>query len=232
MPPPSRVLRFALLAVLVYAAAMVPWPGLRRGYAALFRMGGDTLFSQTFWFWPDGRVRFLDLHADDLVGRINAAVGATLPEGFVPPKPEGVKDTLMVLMNRTTPSSIGQLRTSSRYVGYGPTVVVLALILATPLPGARRFWALCWGWLFVHAFIAFRLSLTLAANGFAAEKQYALLHPSASWRSALARVESIFSDDPTVSFVVPAVIWFLVALRPAARAMRSNSSGQEHAKPG
>ena len=61
--------------------------------------------------------------------------------------------------------------------------------------------------------IALRLTLTLSANGFAADKPYALFAPSAFSRDMLTRVESLISDNPTVSFVVPTVIWFLVALR-------------------
>jgi hypothetical protein len=148
-----------------------------------------------------------------VVGDINAVIPGTLPDGFVPPQQAGVKDTLMILMNRRTPASIGQLRTSSRYVGYSPTVIVIALVVATSLPWRRRGWALLWGWLLIQLFVAFRLTLTLTAVGFAAEKDYALFHPGPFWHGALTRMEGIFSDDPTVTFVVPAFVWFLVALR-------------------
>ena len=65
----------------------------------------------------------------------------------------------------------------------------------------------------IHAFIALRLTLTLLANGFAAAKAYALFAPSPFWRGVLTEVEGVLSDDPTVSFVVPVLIWFLVAGR-------------------
>ncbi len=212
MLPPKQLGRFFLVVLLVYAVLMAPWPGLQRGYAYLFRAGGNAFFSHSFWF-SAGKVRFLDLHSSDLVADFNAVIPGKLPPGFEPPGLQGVKDTLMVLMNRRVPASIGQLRTSSRYVGYGPTAVLIALVVATSLPWSRRGWALLWGWLLIQVFIAFRLTLTLTANGFAAEKDYALFHPNDFWRGVLTRVESIFSDDPTVSFVVPAVVWLLVALR-------------------
>ncbi len=210
MPPPRRLLRFFALAALFFALLMAPWPGLERGYSHLFRRGGDVVFSSRFWFWPQARVRFLDLSAPDLVSRINAVIPGRLPSGFEPPPAQGVKDTLMVLINRDTPASTGQLRTSSRYVAFGPTAMIIALVLATPLSWRRRGWAFFWAFLLIHAFIALRLTLTLTANGFAADKLYALFHPSVFWRGMLGRVEALISDDPTVSFVVPAFIWFLV----------------------
>ncbi len=214
MPPPKLLIRFFFLAALFFAVLMAPWPGLQRGYAALFRTGGDVLFSRTFWFWTQGRVRFLDLDAPDLVGQVNAVIPGQLPPGVQPPPATGVKDTLMVLMNTATPASTGQLRTSSRYIAYVPMAMVVALILATPLPGSRRFRALVWGLVGIHAFVAIRLSLTLSAKGFAAEKIYALFQPGPSMSGMLTRLETLLSDDPTVSFVVPVFLWFVLAMRP------------------
>lgn len=214
MPPPKLLIRFFFLAALFFAVLMAPWPGLQRGYAAVFRTGGDVLFSRTFWFWTQGRVRFLDLDAQDLVGQINAVIPGQLPPGVQPPPATGVKDTLMVLMNTATPASTGQLRTSSRYIAYVPMAMVVALILATPLPGSRRLRALVWGLVGIHAFVAIRLSLTLSAKGFAAEKIYALFQPGPTMSGMLTRLETLLSDDPTVSFVVPVFLWFVLAMRP------------------
>lgn len=219
MPPPKLLIRFFFLAALFFAVLMAPWPGLQRGYAAVFRTGGDVLFSRTFWFWTQGRVRFLDLDAQDLVGQVNAVIPGQLPPGVQPPPATGVKDTLMVLMNTATPASTGQLRTSSRYIAYVPMAMVVALILATPLPGSRRFRALVWGLVGIHAFVAIRLSLTLSAKGFAAEKIYALFQPGPSMSGMLTRLETLLSDDPTVSFVVPVFLWFVLAMRPWQHAL-------------
>ena len=120
----------------------------------------------------------------------------------------------MELRSRAAPGSIGYLRTSSRYIGYSPTAIVITLILCTPIAWSRRGRAAIWGLLLVHGFIALRVSLTLAATGFGADKGYALFHPGPFLRGALSRAELVLSDDPTVSFVVPVFIWFLVTLRP------------------
>ena len=202
MLPPKRLGRFFLLLAVVYGVLMAPWPGVTSAYAYLFRAGGNGLFAR-FWFSPDGSVRFLDLRALE---------PGDLAPGTPPIEASGAFDTVMELSSRRAPGSLGYLRTSSRYIGFGPTAVLIALIVATPTTWRRRAWALLWGMLLVHLFIALRLSLTLAAAGFAADKGYALFHPSEFWRGVLTRAESIFSDNPTVSFVVPTVIWFLVAL--------------------
>jgi hypothetical protein len=206
MFPPRKLGRFFLVVVVIYAALMAPWPGVRSGYAYLFRRFGDVMFAR-FWFWPEAGVRFLDLESPEPG---DAAPGATeLRAG-------GVFDTAMELRSQRAPGKYGYLRASSRYVGYVPTVVLAALVLAAPVPWSRRVRGLLWGLLLVHAFIVLRLTLTLTANCFAAAKNYAVFHPSPFWRGVLTRVESVFSEDPTVSFVVPVLIWFLVSMRRGA----------------
>ena len=206
MAPPKRLGRFTLVAVAVYAILMAPWPGVQRGYAYAFRAVGNAVFAR-FWFWPDAGVRFINL--------VSLGPGDLVP-GTPAIEAAGTFDTLMELRRHGVPE-IGYLRTSSRYVGYGPTVVVIALVLATPLAWGRRGWALWWGMVWIHLFIVLRVTLTLTASGFAADKKYALFNPSPFWTGVLTRAESLVSDDPTVSFVVPAFVWFLVALRHVRR---------------
>lgn len=122
----------------------------------------------------------------------------------------GVKDTLMVLWNDATPGSFGGLKTSSRMMGYAPTMVIIALFVATPTTWRRRGWGLLWGLLLVHLFIAVRLSLTIAKDGFAADKAYALFHPSDFWFAVLERVEPVVVDNPTAYLVVCVLIWLLI----------------------
>ncbi len=216
MLPPNRLGRFFLFAVAVYAMLMAPWPGLQRGYAHLFRGAGNVIFAR-FWFWPDGGVRFLNLKS-------------LQPGDLAPSAPKidavGTFDTLMELRSRRAPGSIGYLRTSSRYIGYGPTVLLIALVVATPLPWPRKVGALLWGLLLIHAFIVWRVTLTLTSKGFAANKNYALFDPSPFWTTVLTRTESLVSDDPTVSFVVPAFIWFLVALWRSNRSTTLREDGE------
>ncbi|MFQ5458959.1 MAG: hypothetical protein ACE5FC_11000, partial [Myxococcota bacterium] len=203
MPPPEKLAKFFLASLVVYAVLMAPWPGLQRGYAAVFRAAGNVCLSR-FWFWPQSSVRFMDIRS---IRPGDLAPGA--PE-FAP---TAEMDTLMELRTRGTPQ-VGYLRTSSRYVGYSPMVLMVALLVATPLPWPRRARALLWGMLLIHAFIALRVTLTLTANGFAADKAYALFHPGRFVTGLLTRTETILSDDPAASYVIPVFIWLLVAFRP------------------
>lgn len=190
-----------LIAAGIYAMLMAPWPGLQRGYAALFRWSGNIAFAR-FWFWPEANVRFLDLET-------------IKPEDLPPDAPNLrrtlTQDTVLELRKRSVPT-VGYLRTSSRYIGYSPTVTILALVLATGMSWRRRGWAVALSLCLVHLFILARLTLTLAAGGFAIDKPYALGQPGAFWSGTLIRLESLFSDNPTVSFVMPVLIWFLVLL--------------------
>lgn len=212
---PSKLIR-AFFLLLVYSAVLLaPWPGVGQAYGWCFRSLGNTAF---FWFgfWPDGNVSFLDLNSPTLRDDIDRVSPGPLPKTFRPPSPTTSKDTLMVLRNRNV-ATFTQLRTSSRILGYWPAALMVALTLATPLSWKKRGWALLWGLLFVHVFVVFRLSLTLAANGFALDKPYALFSPSPFWMDALNRCEQVAVENPTVSFMVPAMIWFLVAFRKLER---------------
>ena len=140
---------------------------------------------------------------------MNTAVNV-VQRKYVAERAVGVKDTLMVLWNDSTPGSFGGLKTSSRMMGYAPTVVIIALFLATPTTWQRRGWGLLWGLLLVHLFIAVRLSLTIAKDGFAAEKAYALFRPSEFWFGVLKRVETVVVDNPTAYLAVCVIIWLLI----------------------
>lgn len=211
MLPPKLIIRFAGLVVVFYSLLMIPWPGLERGYAGIFRAGGDAMFSR-FWFWPSGSVRFLDLYSPTLAKDLSAAIGHDLPPNARIAQPEGVKDTLMVLMNRDKPGTIGQLRTGSRYIAYEPLAAVIALSLATPIVWRRRIGVLLWGLFWVHLFIAVRLSLMLAGDFFSPAKKYALAHASPFWLKTLGRAEEVLSDNPTATLVIAMFIWLVAVV--------------------
>ena len=213
MPPPKTILLSATIGIVVYVLLMVPWAGWDREYAALFRTGGNAVFSSRFWIWPEANVHFLDLHSPTLVDDLQAALPPELhlPPRFKPPGPVGVKDTLLVLQNQEMPMSPGLLRTSSRMIGYSPTALFIALAMATPVALTRRVWVLLWGLLLVHVFIAFRLTLYVTSVGFAiASKKYHLFEPSEFWFGTLERATDVFMDNPTFCYVVAIVIWALV----------------------
>lgn len=213
MLQPKAIVKFAILATAIYAAlTFTPrlWPPLQQQYAGVFRFGGNAFFSQ-FWLWPQGRVAFLDLHSDDLIGDINASFPGEMPDGFTPPSPRAEQDTLLVLVNRRTPGSIGMLRTSSSLMGYVPVALLIALVSATPMRWSRRGWAVLWGLLLVQAFIAIRISALVLNQGFAvAEKPYALFQPGRFVKWMLASASEVLADNPSFAYVAPVCIWLIV----------------------
>lgn len=208
-----QILKFSLVAVILTTLLLYPWSFVDRGYARAFQAANTQLFSR-FWFWSAGQAVFIDLHAKDLVQRMDDATPGdlrTVPQLPVL-RPTDVLDTLVIIMNREKPGPFGQFRIGSRQLGYWPAAWLLALILAKSLPLKRKVWALLFGMLLVHAFIAFRISIKLLEGGLAVPaKKYAVFQPGEFWSDVLKRANQIFVEDPTISFVIPTLIWFLVA---------------------
>jgi len=210
MPPTKQILFFLLRLALLAALLLYPWNAVQRAYAGLFRAAGDVVFTR-FWWSSEASVRFLDLRSRTLIDDIDRVTVGTLPGGFAPPAPSGVYDTLLVLRNREKPAVFGQLRVSSRALGYWPTAWIIALVLARPMPWRRWGKALLWGLVLANLFVVFRLTVKTAAGGFLIDKPYALDIWSGFWASALQRLEEVVVQNPTASFVVPTFLWCLVS---------------------
>jgi len=199
---PESFAWFVLRALLVYALLMVPWPGLKEAYAAVFRGIGDVAFGR-FYVWSDSGVRFIDLRSLKPGDLAPGVPRLPVTDAF---------DTVMELRTRGAPQ-VGYLRTSARYVAYLPTALLAALCVTAPCPRRKRGSALLFGLVLVHLFILLRLTLTLLAGGFAAEKAYAIFHPGPFWHGVLTRLDGVLADNPTVSYIVPTLIWFVVMYR-------------------
>ncbi len=255
MLEPKRIARFALLVVIAYAVLMGVRTWVEPVYASVFRGIGNVAF-QRFWLWGDGCVTFHDLKDSDLRAEMEAEFydqvhrsvshsisqgrdpnidmkQVKLPANLATPGPEDVKDTLMIMWNRKTPGSFGQLKTSSRLIGYAPTVFVLALFLATPTTWRRRLLTAVCGLLVVQGFVLFRLTLTLAADGFAWRgpagtfKSYTLMRPSEFWYDVLDRSRTIIVNNPTCYLFVVVVIWLSVCfLTGSISAFRSDEPSE------
>lgn len=208
-PPPKAILKFASIAIGVYVLLSLPWPGWERGYAAYFRGFGNGIFYR-FFLGPNAEVKFLDLHSPTLFEDFDRVTPGVLPPETRILQPEGQKDTLMVLMNRSAPGSIGQLRTFSRWMGREPTVVMIAFALSTPLILRTRIWLLVWCFIVVHLFVAVRLSFVLLADGYAADKNYAVFSPSPFWHDMIWRGKEVFADNPTAALVIPFFLYLIV----------------------
>ncbi len=223
---PAAIIRLLVMVSFYYAigaALIIYWPAWRSTYQSYFRGLGNAAFEQ-FLVWPKASVHFLDLNSPDLIKNIRVqAPPLTLPETFAVPHRDKMMDTLMLLKSvHPSRPGLGQLRTSSRPIGYWPKVTILAFALATPWVWRRRIWVLLWSMLLVHAFIVFRLSVFLLKGGFAdPRKDYRLFDMSDWWFAKLHKIDDVINDDPTINFIAPVLIWLVVMigleLWPAAR---------------
>jgi len=73
-------------------------------------------------------------------------------------------DTRIIIGNRHLVDNNGKgpaafLMLNSRSVGWLPTALTVALIVATPVPWRRRCWALLWGVLLINAFVLFSVAV-------------------------------------------------------------------------
>ena len=181
----KRVVRFFCLLALFYGLLDAPWPGLQERYSAAYRAAGNYLFGS---FGSDGVVRFQ-------------------------PRPSGQVrvDTDVILARRD--SNMGRAVTQTpRRLGYLPTAEVIALIVATPIPWARRCWALLWGLILVHAFIVLRMAITLLHH-FEGDVPCSLYELSPFWSETLYGAYEIIVRSPDPSFLVPVFIWAVVSFR-------------------
>lgn len=191
---PRSLAGFFLRFLLIYGLLLAPWPGWREGYGRLFREMGQIFLGREVGQAGSGAVRFAG----------------------IPPEERRQLDTRIVLANPADPgaggSGAGQiLELDSRGIGWVPTALVTALILATPLPWRRRGVALLAGLGLIQVFILFSVSTSL----------WNALPPSAGWprpiasleRHLTAALEDAFVTQLGASFVIPTVIWILVAFR-------------------
>lgn len=179
---------FFLRLVFWYCLAIAPitlWPAFQRGYAAFFRTCAGGVFGS---FHISGRSE------------------------WVPAVGQGDYDTTVKLWNVRMPRFDGTIYCDSRRMGYAPLSLIVALILATPLPRRRRRIAMLWGLLAVHLFIALRLEIMLL-DYFCADLPLRLYTPTPFWRAVLHEVFAVIAFSFPSAFIGPAVLWVLVTFR-------------------
>lgn len=176
---------FVIRLLIIYGVFCIPWPGVRQGYAALYRGAGNVLFGS---FGSEGVVRFLPAQAG-----------------------QGRLDYEIQILKRGCPTS-GISQHDSILTGYLPTAETIALVLATPIPWRRRWKALLYGVLLANGFVALRVYIILLCS-FSIEKPYALYKPGQFLNKVLASVYEFIVVFPTYVFLVPVLFWILVTFR-------------------
>lgn len=183
----KRIIGFFCVSVLIYVPLMVPWPGLATAYSRLYRTGAAFLFESLA---PEGTIRFHPLNDVENDIRIifynRDQVG---PDGNMP--------------------AVGFINHNSRRDGYIYIAFLIALVLASPIPWRRKGWALFWGMILIHGFIALKLAIW-AIYGFNKEP-LSLIVLSPFWQRALLLTIDVFVRNLTFGFIVCVFIWILVS---------------------
>lgn len=186
---------FSLRCALGLALLLAAWPVLAGPYGDWFRTVGEA----SAWATGFAEVDFVARRPGD-------------------PEP---KDTVIVVPERGSVPG-WTLRCDSRFTGYLPTIVFVALLLATPLPWRRRRRAVLSGLVLVHGYIVVRLALGLLV-GLSRNAKLAptgampdfLLHPL--WLRSLQITSAIVDREPTIYVGIPVVIWIVATFRATDR---------------
>ena len=176
--------------VVIFGVLIVPWPGWNAIYSSYFRALGELAFSRQ----NDRRVVLFE--HDQLI------------HGF------SSLDTRMTLGNRALIDANGngkakKITLDTRSIGWLPTALTVALILATPVPWRQRGWALVWGLLFVHIFILFSLQVWIWDKS----SELSLMATPAYLQTILDEMNYTLLNQLGCSFSVPILIWILVTFR-------------------
>lgn len=186
MLPLKRISWFFVCSVFVYAMLVAPWHGLEDTYQACFRSGGNLLY-----------------------GTIGDRAAAKFAPGT---SKRGGGDTLITVRKRQRPYAEMDLSISSAQVGYRPTVFLIALALATPIPWSRRWKALVLGLLAVQMFIAFRVGLFLV--DLLSNENIMAVYSLPAWiKSILRGVSLVLFRSPAMHYIGPLFIWLGVTFR-------------------
>jgi hypothetical protein len=182
-------MRFLLWFLLIFGVLIAPWPGLNQAYSRYFQSLGQMAFN------PSGESRRMVVFSP--------------ASGKIP----GL-DTRLTLENTELADASGQGRVErteidTRSIGWVPTALTVALVLATPIPWTRRLMALAGGLALIHLFIFFSLQAWVWNNS----AGLSLLTLSSFEQRVVDELNYALMNQLGISFTVPVLIWTLVTFR-------------------
>ena len=184
-----RAIPFLCLFAVVYGLLMALWPVWGGVYSRLYTGGAALLFES-----PGSRALVHFHHSSDTGDEVKItfydrqridAVGRPIP--------------------------LLRIAHDIRYGDYIYLAFMAAVILATPIAWRRKAWALLWGLILMHVFMAFRLGILILY--LLNSEQVALLALKAFSRQVLLLGMQVFTINILPGFVVAILIWVLVSFR-------------------
>lgn len=196
------LLNFLFRFILIYALLLVSWSELaQQPYSHVFRTVAQSLFGS---FGSKTMVHFLPLSETQKLG-INDKVDTKILYS----RQEVNTETGLASENYI---NIGASLFSIFYNGYLPTILLIALILATPMTSSQKGWALLWGLILVHIFILISLLIHLLA-AINQTNQLDLIVLTPIWKNILLSVHSVVVNDIGLKYIAAIFIWMVVVLR-------------------
>jgi len=200
-PIKTFVIRFALLYVLL----ILPWPGLREVYGAYFRAFGGLFFEREN-------------------ERCEVTFETTERNS---PRPQDTRVVIVnkALMNYDGSGPVRNLDFDAQSLGWRAQALLIALIVATPIPWRRRIRALMFGTLAMQVYLLLFLGVAILNES----TEISLLPLAPFWKSALNGLKTVLVSQ--LSLCLPVLIWGLVTFRTGDRiplACRAISHASQH----
>jgi hypothetical protein len=184
--------RRVALGIGLFAAFLMPWPGLDAPYGACVRAVGNAVF-----------------------GRRVSQLGLSFTA--IPREARRPLDTRITLVNLRETLPDGRLRSGlldldTRGVGWVPTAFLAALVLATPIPWGRRLRALLCGECLMQGFVALSIAVHILKYSEVAGG-VGVIAIGEPWRSVVDGLDETLVVQMGAGFLAAACIWVVSTMR-------------------
>ena len=191
-PGDKVILRFSRRLILAYLLLLPPWPVLSDAYGAFIKSLGETAFG--------GVTERRELSFETPTDSDNTLP----PRAFLP--------TRAVIVNRVLMASDGSgpvrnLDFSAWTVGWAPTILVVALIFATPVSWPRRWRAFLIGFTLIHVLVLIALRVCIWTES----AEIGLVKFTPLWKDFANGLRMAVLEQ--LSFTGPVLVWIVATLR-------------------
>ncbi len=197
--------------IMVYGILLASWFVVKDYYAEYFRIASQALFGA---FGDEGIVDFQPMTKTDKLDHNSEEFDITvifLNREIV----KRFEKQVLARGYRGTVSIDFETKKSflvSRGIGHLPTILVVALIVATPFAISRKMSAIFFGLIIVHIYIALKMLIDLLYE-FNDRKHLEVVLLNPFWENVLAHIRYIFFLDIGATIIMPVFIWIIVLFR-------------------